>query len=226
MREKSEVMSDYDLEASVYTVKRFMSEGGRYIDSTEKRLLSSHTKGPALLEVGTATGRFVSYVQELGWDYTGLDISSHMLRQSNGHSCGLARADGESIPFASNTFNSIICLHTFHFLPHPEQCIRESHRVLKKNGSILLIFEMDTWLRRLVLTTRIFKSNQFYFKIEEVAKMLETNGFDVTSKGPVLKLPMNAYRVLPMTKFQRAVDHSERWPSVLATLGYVAGRKT
>jgi ubiquinone/menaquinone biosynthesis C-methylase UbiE len=213
------------MEAPVYTLKRFMSEGGRHIDSTEKRLLAAHAKGPALLEIGTATGRFISYVKAMGWDYTGLDISNHMLQRSNGYSCGLARADGESIPFASRAFDSVICLHTFHFLPHPDLCIRESHRVLKKNGSIFLIFEMDTWLRRLVLTTRIFRSNQFYFRIEEVAKMLDSNGFDVTGKGPVVKLPMDAYRKLPMTKFQQAIDRLERWPGLLATLGFVAGRK-
>jgi ubiquinone/menaquinone biosynthesis C-methylase UbiE len=218
-------MAEYDLEAPVYTLKRFVSRGGRYIDSTEKRLLASLAHGPSLLEIGTADGRFVSAVRDLGWNYTGLDISGQMLQHSRKYDCNLSRADGENIPFASSIFDSVICLHTFHFLPHPDQCIRESHRVLKQNGSILLIFEMDTWLRRLVLTTRIFRSNQFYFRIEEVAQMLDSNGFDVTGKGPVVKLPMDAYRKLPMTKFQQTIDRLERWPRLLATLGFVAGRK-
>ncbi len=225
LRTKSKVMAEYDTEAPIYALKRFTSGGGKYIDTTEKRLLGAHAKGPALLEVGTATGRFISFVQSNGWDYTGVDISNHMLESSNGFDCDLARADGEAIPFASSTFDSVICLHTFHFLPHPVQFVRESNRVLKRNGCIVLVFEMDTWLRRLVLKTRLYASHQYYFTIEEVGQTLKSNGFQVVAEGPVLRFPIEVYRKLPFWSILKVFDSSGSWPRVLATLGFVVANK-
>src|SRR6266571_1097062 len=98
LRSKSKVMKTYDKESSVYYSKRFSSEGGRHIDFTEKRLLARYVKRTSLLEIGTASGRFVGFVERMGWDYTGIDISAQMLRLSKNNGCKLVQGDAEELP--------------------------------------------------------------------------------------------------------------------------------
>ncbi len=225
LRSKSKVMKTYDKESSVYYSKRFSSEGGRHIDFTEKRLLARYVKRTSLLEIGTASGRFVGFVERMGWDYTGIDISAQMLRLSKNNGCKLVQGDAEEIPLRSSIFDTIICLHTFHFLPHPIACIRESQRILKSGGLLILIFETDNWLRRMVLRTHMFESDQYYFRTREVAGMIQSCGLTSIAEGSVLKFPMDLYRKLPITKFLKQLDSSGHWPSWFATLGFAIGRK-
>ncbi len=225
IRPKTKVIQDYDRESPVYSLKRFSNRGGRYIDMVEKRLLAKHAQGPSLLEVGVATGRFIRFVRSMGWDYTGLDISAGMLRYARGLGGQLLLADGEAAPMKDSIFDTVICLHTFHFLPSPLTGLREFHRLLKPGGTLILIFEMDTWLRRLVLKIIRPVSNQFYFRIQEVAEMMTSSRFEVLNCGSVLELPMEAYRKLPMSPLQEAIDSSRPRLGILATLGYVVGTK-
>ena len=225
LRAKSTVVSTYDKESKVYDFKRFQSTGGRYIDRVEKQLLREYLKTGAILEVGTATGRFVGFVLETGSSYTGIDLSRSMLKHAAENQGELIQADGENIPCAPETFNGAICLHTFHFLPNPLTALREFNRVLKPGGSLVLVFELDNTLRRLALVTGLFRSNQYYYTVPEVSKMMESTGFRVNSSGSVLKFPMAAYRRLPLTPLLRVLDQSNRWPTILETLGFVAGWK-
>lgn len=218
-------MKTYDKESSVYYSKRFSSEGGKYIDFAEKRLLARFVSGPSLLEIGTASGRFVGFVERMGWDYTGIDISTEMLRLSKNNGSKLVQGDGEKIPLRSSVFDTVFCFHTFHFIPEPLRCVEESRRVLKAGGFLVLIFETDNWLRRLSLKTRLFESEQWYFTIGEVAGMMRSCGLTPVAGGPVLKFPMAFYRRLPITKLLKQLDASRNWPGWLATLGLVIGRK-
>ncbi len=218
-------MQVYDKESSIYYSKRFSSKGGKYIDTTEKTLLAKYVKGPSFLEVGTATGRFIGFAERMGWDYTGLDISGQMLRLSKNNGCKLVQGDAENIPVRSSSFDTVVCLHTFHFLPNPIQCIKESYRVLKDGGHIILIYETDNWLRRLSVRTGLFESDQYYFTVQEVASMMENSGLRFVEGGSVLKFPMEAYRKTPLTPAFRILDRAPAFPRMLATLGFVVGQK-
>src|SRR3989475_10523882 len=225
LRSKSRVMKTYDKESSVYYSKRFSSEGGRHIDFTEKRLLARYVNRTSLLEIGTASGRFVGFVERMGLDYTGIDISAQMLRLSRDNGCKLVQGDAEEIPLRSSIFDTVICLHTFHFLPSPLACVRESQRILKPGGLLILIFETDNWLRRIVLRTHMFDSDQYYFRTQEVAAMIQSCALTPIAQGSVLKFPMDLYRKLPVTKWLKQLDSSSHWPSWFATLGFAIGRK-
>lgn len=218
-------MKVYDKESLFYYPTRFSTGGGKYIDLIEKKLLVRYGKGPSLFEIGTATGRFIGFVEITGWDYTGIDISEQMLRLSKNNGCKLVQGDAEEIPLRSDIFDTVICLHTFHFLPNPLACIRESQRVLKSGGLLVLIFETDNWLRRMAIRTNIFESDQYYFKTQEVSGMIASCGLTPIAQGAVMKFPMDLYRKLPITKLLKQLDSSKHWPSWLATLGFAIGRK-
>jgi ubiquinone/menaquinone biosynthesis C-methylase UbiE len=218
-------METYDRESPVYHSKRFSTKGGRYIDITEKRLLARYVSGPSLLEIGTASGRFVAFAEKIGGDYTGIDISAQMLHLSKHNGGQFVRGDGEEIPLRSASFDTVFCFHTFHFIPEPARCIEESRRVLKDGGLLALVFETDNWLRRLALKTHFFASNQWYFTLQEVTEMMRRRGLTVLASGPVLKFPMAFYRRLPLYSLLKQLDTSRHWPAWLATLGFVIAQK-
>ena len=83
----------------------------------------------------------------------------------------------------------------------------------------------DNWLRRMVLRTHMFESDQYYFRTREVAGMIQSCGLTSIAEGSVLKFPMDLYRKLPITKFLKQLDSSKHWPSWFATLGFAIGRK-
>ncbi len=225
LRTKFAVGSTYDKESKLYDFKRFQNPGGRYIDQVEKQLLRKYLKRGSILEIGTATGRFVGFVLETGSNYTGLDLSRVMLKHVSESESRLIQADGERLPFAAESFDAIICLHTFHFLPEPLTALREMYRALKPGGSLVLIFELDNWLRRIVLSTGLFVSQQYYYTVPEVSSMMKSTGFSVDASGSVLKFPMAAYRRLPFTPLLRVLDLSDGLPAIFETLGFTAGQK-
>ena len=61
--------------------------------------------------------------------------------------------DGAHLPFASSTFDMVLCTQVLEYIPRPETVIAELHRVLKPGGSLLLsapaVFprdsDDDTW---------------------------------------------------------------------------------
>ena len=71
----------------------------------------------------------------------------------------------------------------------------------------------------------MFQSDQYYFKTQEVAGMIQSCGLTPIAQGSVMKFPMDLYRKLPMTKWLKQLDSSKHWPASFATLGFAIGRK-
>lgn len=47
-------------------------------------------------------------------------------------------ASGESLPFAAETFDVLVCTQVFEYFAHPHVAAREAHRVLKPSGALLM----------------------------------------------------------------------------------------
>jgi SAM-dependent methyltransferase len=47
-------------------------------------------------------------------------------------------AKGEQLPFASATFDLVICTQVLEYVPEPQQMLAEIHRVLRSGGSLIL----------------------------------------------------------------------------------------
>ena len=88
------------------------------------------------LEVGVGTGQFA---RALNLSF-GLDPSFEMLCLAKEKGlkvvCGLA----ERLPFRDQSLGSLLFLFTFCFLEHPEQALEEAHRVLRREGQLVIGF--------------------------------------------------------------------------------------
>src|SRR3990172_5980064 len=103
--------------------------------------------GERILDLGAGTGRLTRLILELVGDggyVCSLDIAINMLkycqcadksRRRNVQVC----ADAADLPFKIDCFDKIICYSTFPHLVSPISVLRETERILRKNGKILIL---------------------------------------------------------------------------------------
>ena len=97
------------------------------------------------LDVATGNGHTAIYLAKKGFHVTACDISASMLAQAK----KLAAEEGahvdfnehaaESLPYADNTFGLLTCRVASHHFSAPDAFIRETARVLKTYGYLVLI---------------------------------------------------------------------------------------
>lgn len=108
--------------------------------------------GPAtrFLEIGVGTGRIALPVAQLGYEYTGVDISQAMLdrlrekaapmRTAEGRPLRLSvqQADMQQLPFVDHSFDVVIAAHVFHLVADACAAATEAMRVLRPGGALLM----------------------------------------------------------------------------------------
>ena len=146
-------------------------------DCLKRLLLKGSFKG---LEVGVGTGRFAC---ALGFDF-GIDPSYGMLRIAKERGILCVQGLGESLPFKDETFNAVLLVVTICFVKDPEAVIRESVRVLKDRGALVVGFipEESPWAdfykQKAEGGHPIYKHARFY-PFKDVVEMLEEAGLKV-----------------------------------------------
>jgi SAM-dependent methyltransferase len=92
--------------------------------------------GPAL-EVGCGTGHWLSVLAPQTQRVIGLDFSAGMLAQArrNAPTAGLAQGQAGQLPFASHSFDLLLCVNALHHFPDPRGFVAESFRVLRPGGA-------------------------------------------------------------------------------------------
>ncbi len=116
----------------------------------------------------------------------GIDISPLMVKKAASLSyteknCQFSRANTESIPYEANHFDSILCTFSFHHYRDPQAALAEFRRVLKKDGTLVIvdsardvslaIWMQDRWRRYLE------RSHVRYYTVDELTHLLDKSGF-------------------------------------------------
>lgn len=112
----------------------------------------------SILISGIGTGLDIPHLPA-GHTYTGLDLTAAMLsraksRIGNLH-LDLVRGDSMSLPFATASFDHVVLHLILAIVPDARACLRETARVLKPGGSVLILDKFlkpneTAWLRRSV----------------------------------------------------------------------------
>jgi ubiquinone/menaquinone biosynthesis C-methylase UbiE len=136
------------------------------------RLLGdSFGPGKKALDIGTGPGTIPLHLARLhsGSSTIGLDISLEMLekalihREKMGMRMPLTAADGESLPFKDNSMDVVASLFSLHHMDHPGRLFREADRVLKPEGSLLIIDFRRDMSKGLFLVLNTFWQTMFFF---------------------------------------------------------------
>jgi len=103
--------------------------------------------GTKFVDIGTGPATILIHLKRFYPQVSliGFDISLEMLHMAKAHSrrmdipLKLLAGDGQFLPFRAKTFWVITSLFTLHHIDQPENLLRELDRVLKPNGTLLII---------------------------------------------------------------------------------------
>lgn len=143
------VIEHYNREAVAYDASRTDSPSGRRLTRFESRWLTRHLPGQPgarILEMGCGTGRLLLRLNLEGVQLIGLDPSRAMLCKlrdnatSNRKDIELVQGTGESLPFQSESFDSVYTVNVVHWLAEPRLAIKDMYRIVKAGGTLLVDF--------------------------------------------------------------------------------------
>jgi ubiquinone/menaquinone biosynthesis C-methylase UbiE len=177
-----------------------------YLAATEKALLKQlKLKGrETIIDAGCGTGALVCSIQEkfkhrgkiMGFDVTPamLDLAElKVTKRKFNKNLALELAHCENFSAKKNSVDVVICSSVFHHLPHPSLALDEFHRVLKKNGRLLLLdfctdFPMTKVLDGL---SRVFhRAHHKAYSSNEMKSLLRKHGFKVSGPKKFKATPM------------------------------------
>lgn len=102
--------------------------------------------GMRILDAGCARGRFLRHLQASGVHLTGVDLTEVFLRSARQNVPGAEFAAGSlsALPFANSSFDGVYCIETLEHLPDTEAALSEMARVLKPDGTLIVI-DKNLW---------------------------------------------------------------------------------
>jgi ubiquinone/menaquinone biosynthesis C-methylase UbiE len=139
-------------------------------------------KGASLLDLGTGTGRMLELLSNRYEELIGIDNNPAML--------SLARANLAKIPsqvrlgdlyrldFSHARFDGVILHQVLHYLDEPLRAIEEAARVLKPNGSLLIV---DFAPHTLDILREEQAHRRLGFSSETIKSMLDEVGLTLTN---------------------------------------------
>ncbi len=137
-------------------------------------------------EIGIGTGLFA---QRLGISM-GNDVSEPMLESAKEKGLRVYRCSGENLPFHERCFDFVVMITTICFLNRPEEVLKESFRVLKKNGRIIIGFiPSESAIGKRYSNRKSassFYSEAGFFSVSEMYGILADQGFSVVGSRQVL----------------------------------------
>ncbi|MCU0666963.1 MAG: class I SAM-dependent methyltransferase [Candidatus Omnitrophica bacterium] len=150
-----------------------------------KKALPKNKNG---LEIGVGTGRFAA---ALGIR-TGIDPSPAMLKRAFKRGVGTRWGRGENIPFEDASFDYVTVIITLCFVRNPLKVLKESARVLKSPGRIIVcIIDKESLLGKFYRAKKsVFYKNARFFTVREVTSLLKQAGFrDVSYYQTITDFP-------------------------------------
>jgi len=94
--------------------------------------------GKGILDVCCGPGMITAAALSRGARPMGIDFSAEVVEiaKSNIPDAEFQKGDAQSLPFADNTFDSVVCGFGIIHVPDPQKALSEMHRVLKPEGRV------------------------------------------------------------------------------------------
>ena len=154
--------------------------------------------GASILDVGCKHAHLLDIIQKKHFQcsYDGVDISESVIENLKGKGGRFHQHDlMQMLPFGDGTFDFVFCMEVLEHVENPTFVLSEFHRVLKKDGCMLLsVPNVYNWL---TLIANIFKlpareGHIHSFTHLEMRTLLDFSGFKITKK-------IGTYGLMPYT---------------------------
>ncbi|WP_339863536.1 metalloregulator ArsR/SmtB family transcription factor [Paremcibacter congregatus] len=141
------------------------------------------------LDVGTGTGRILEVFADRIGRGTGIDLSREMLavarvnlEKANLHNCQVRQGDMYDLALASESMDLVLIHQVLHFADDPSAAIKESARLLRTGGRVIVV---DFAPHKLEYLREEHAHRRLGFKNTEIAGWFMANGLE---SHPVIEL--------------------------------------
>ena len=144
-----------------------------------KRIAEAVADAAPILDIACGDGRLIGFVASgSGCNTYGVDISvSHVTAAREkattlgiSHLVLLAAGNAQKLCFLDESFGSVIMLYALHEIQHPTQALKESGRVLRPGGKLIVVDPVKGGKAE-----TLWREN--YYGMEEIESMLTYAGF-------------------------------------------------
>lgn len=137
------------------------------------------------LDIGCGTGAALNYCVQHGLQCFGFDISTRALKLSRlSAKAETVVADGEMLPYRSAFFDIVSSFGSIEHFSRVEQGLKETSRVTKKGGQVLLVVPNSYWiLNKLQLYKGTEQPQEILATIGEWARLFDHCGLMVQTVG-------------------------------------------
>ncbi len=156
-------------------------------------------KNQKILEAGCGAGRILRYYHKKNYNIVGIDFIKLVIQKikKKDPTLKVKNEDILNLSFRKNYFDVILAFGLFHnfYGRKLKRSIKESHRVLKKGGSLCASFRADNIQQYLIdflnknKTDDIKKFHKLNLKKKEFKKLIENSGFEVKKIYNVQNMP-------------------------------------
>jgi 2-polyprenyl-3-methyl-5-hydroxy-6-metoxy-1,4-benzoquinol methylase len=179
-------------------------------------LIGTHgLRAGSLLDVGCATGSFLSVAKAAGWDCRGVEVSAFAAAQARERTgCEVFSGRLEDAPFGSAAFDVITMWDLLEHLPDPLSGLKTARRLLKPSGLLLVNTPNENSLLRLVarflhrgsggritapLNRLYHRYHIYYFAAETLSVLFRRAGFELAEMH-IKPIPPSRGRIPAATK--------------------------
>jgi len=181
-----EVLSAFDTCAEEYDEWYRIEQGSLIFESEMKTVEVLAPKGLGI-EIGVGTGVFST---RLGV-FLGVDPASRMIKIAKRKGVNVVQALGELLPIKNESLDYVLFAFTICFLKDTQASLRETWRVLKYGGNLIIGFipRKSKWgkhyLKKKADGHRFYKHANFY-TLDEIEEILSREGFRIIKSSGTL----------------------------------------
>jgi ubiquinone/menaquinone biosynthesis C-methylase UbiE len=151
------------------------------------RFAMDFCKNRDVLEVACGAGQALGYLARNARRVVGGDCTEKLLASAKQYykdRVELYLLDAHQLPFRDRSFDVVIFFEAIYYLAQPEKFVVEAHRVLKKDGVLLITTVNKNWPE--------FNPSPFstrYFSVPELQEVLVRNGYSTKFYGGFSAIP-------------------------------------
>ncbi len=148
-----------------------------------------------ILDVGCGTGQLIQDIlhafPQVSFHITGIDYAEGMVRQAKKNLKGLAHVslcqmDAHDIPQLDQSFDLIVCTHSFPYYENQQQVLHQFHKALKPGGNLLLAqAASETWYDKITLFFVSLTTGKAHYPTTATLKIMTEGLFYLESATPI-----------------------------------------
>ncbi len=146
-----------------------------------------------VLELGAADGLLLSIIKKSFplARCVGIEYSTELARANNRSQTTIVQGDVNFLPIPDNSFDIVIAAAVIEHLPEPDRMLRESIRVLRKNG-LLILTSPDPFWERVATMVGHLKEEQHHslMTLNELGSIFKDSGYEIVDQKKFMISPV------------------------------------